>query len=167
MAPHFRVVVRPNEWSKQRHRETTRAFEWSWEAYESQLHVHPERLVVGRKLVEAVEEAIAERSLPWQLQFRQGYVAFQRSGGYNVVTVDVWWKKVPRLAVKLPAPPDELDLRSPYPLLVESWDSAEREWGWTVPTVEQVPDVGLAIDLSRTFQPTSGPMKWTSEGGSA
>lgn len=158
MAPDFRVVVKPNEWSKNARRETVRASEWDWDAYATQLRVPRERIEVGRKLVEEVEAAIAKRSLPWQRKFRQGYVAFQRPGGYNVVVVDVYRGKTPRFAVRLPAAPSELELSSPYPHLEASWDSAERDWGWTVPHSSLVPDVGLAIDVAPQYHPERGPM---------
>lgn len=125
----------------------------------------PDKTAVGRKLLEALEAAVAERNLPWQHRFRQGYVSFQRPGGYNVMFIDVYWARTPRLAVKLPASPLELDLTSPYPELQESWDPNERDWGWTIPTPEEVPDVGVAIEMTARYQPPTGPMRWTPPAG--
>jgi hypothetical protein len=89
---------------------------------------------------------------------RKGYVAIQRPGGYNVLVVDLWWNKAPRLAGKVPAEPAALGLASPFPHLLEIWIPAEREWGWTVPPGTAVPDVGVLIDLVQPFQPAQGPM---------
>ena len=132
--------------------------DWSWEAYETDLAVPADRVAVGREIHARIEAAAAVRGLPWHPVFRQGYVAFQRPGGYNVIVLDLWWRKVPRLAVKLPRSPDELGLGSPYPSLEASWQPGEKEWGWTVPSLDLVPDVGTAIDLVRPFHPDRGPM---------
>lgn len=159
-APHFRVVVQPNEWVKRVRPEPDAApAEWSWEAYGDVIGISQDRIRVGRELVQRVERAVDDRGLPWKRAFRKGYVAFQRPGGYNAVLVDLYWRKVPRLAVKVPGPPDELGLLDPYPDLNSDWESNERDWGWTVPSVEQIPDVSAAIDLIRPFHPDSGPMR--------
>ena len=158
LAPHFRVVVQPNEWSKEK-RAATPSSNWTWDTYAIELGIAEDRLVVGKELVARVEAAITARSLPWQSRFNKGYVAYLRKGGYKTAVVDVWWRKVPRIAVKLPKPPEELGLLSPYPALSEDWDSAEQEWGWTVPSVEEIPDVGMAIDIAAPFHPgEGGPM---------
>jgi hypothetical protein len=63
------------------------------------------RLAVGQALVEGLEQAVRERELPWQLQFRKGYVALQRPGCADGRVEDVYWRQAPRLALKLPGPP--------------------------------------------------------------
>jgi hypothetical protein len=113
---------------------------------------------VGQRLAAAIVAALRERGLSWQEVMRKGYVAFQRAGGYNAILVDLWWKRVPRLAGQIPAGPASLGLASPYPHLPEVWTQAEREWGWTVAPGTPLPDVGLLIDLIRPFQPATGPM---------
>lgn len=60
--------------------------------------------------------------------------------------------------MKIPAAPGELGLANPYPELEVSWGEAERDWGWTVPSIEQIPDVSVAIDLVRRFHPENGPL---------
>lgn len=92
------------------------------------------------------------------MRFRKGYVAFQRAGGYNVIIVDMYWKRVPRMAVKVPDELQALGLLAPYPQLNESWDATENEFGWTVPSLADVPDVETVIDLVAPFHPESGPM---------
>jgi CHAT domain len=131
---------------------------WSWEAYVTKLNIPPARIEVGRRLVADITAAVAERGLPWRVVMRKGYVAIQRPGGYNVLVVDLWWNKAPRLAGKVPAAPETLGLVSPFPHLREVWIPAEREWGWTVPRTTAVPDVGSLIDLIQPFQPDQGPM---------
>lgn len=132
--------------------------DWSWDAYAAELHVSAQKIEVGRTLFAAVEAVIGERQLPWTPVFRQGYVAFQRAGGYNAVLVDVWWSRLPVLAIKLPRSPAELGLTSPYPALQEIWNPNEKQWGWLIPSVTEIPDVRLAIDLTVPYQPASGPM---------
>ncbi len=157
-APHFRVVVQPNDWAKRAKRATTASVEWDWRSYAEQLGVPDERLHVGRALVDAVAEQVERRGLNLQQRFRQGYVAFQRPGGYNVVLIDVYTASTTRFSVKLPAHPERLGLTTPYPQLSQYWVEAEREWGWLVPAGDAVLDVGPALDATIAFQPSSGPM---------
>lgn len=157
-APHFKVLVQPNEWTKSVRPVVRTAGEWSWQRYADELGIRQERLAVGRSLVERAEDVINARNLAWQKRFRKGYVAFQRGGGYNVLLVDLWWRAVPRFAVKIPAAPAELGLVSPYPTLVDSWNPGENEWGWTVPSPADIPDLSKAVDLAMPFHPSNGPM---------
>jgi hypothetical protein len=134
------------------------AADWSWETYATELNVPPERIDVGQRLVAEITTAVRDRSLPWRVVMRKGYVAIQRAGGYNVLVVDLWWNRVPRLAAKIPAEPTTLGLTSPFPHLPEVWTPAEREWGWTVAPGTPLPDVGTLIDTILPFQPAQGPM---------
>lgn len=136
----------------------TRAVGWSWEAYATELNIPPERIDVGQRLVAAIMTAVRDRGLPWQVAMRKGYVAVQRSGGYNVLVVDLCWNRVPRLAAKIPAEPTALGLTSPFPQLPEVWTPAEHEWGWTVAPGTPLPDVGPLIDLILPYQSAPGPM---------
>jgi hypothetical protein len=158
LAPHFHVVVKPNEWVKSVRPAQAMPVEWTWELYGQELGLAQERLAIGRALVERVTAAIDERGLPWQPRFRKGYVAFQRAGGYNVVVVDLLWNKPPRLAIKIPAPPAQLGMASPFPGLAESWNEAEHEWGWTVSSIDGLLDVGDAIEIALPYNSGSGPM---------
>lgn len=151
-------MVQPNDWAKRAKRATTASVEWDWQGYADRLGVPDERLRVGRALVDAVAEQVERRNLNLQQRFRQGYVAFQRPGGYNVVLIDVYTTSVTRFSVKLPAPPERLALTTPYPQLEQYWVEAEREWGWLVPRDDALPDVGPALDATIAFQPSSGPM---------
>jgi hypothetical protein len=157
-APHFRVVVEPNEWVKRLRPDARAPASWDWDSFASVLGIADQRLGVGQALVTALRGAIDARGLAWQERFNKGYVAFQRRGGYNVVLVDLYWNRAPRLSVKLPAPPDELGLVDPYPELQQSWLPTEGEWGWTVPGLERVPDVSVIVELARTYHPESGPL---------
>jgi hypothetical protein len=136
---------------------------WTWETYAAKLDIPPERIQVGRRLVEKIIAAAGQRRLPWRVVMNKGYVAIQRPGGYNVLVVDLWWNRVPRLAAKIPAPPANLGLTSPYPRLPEVWTPAEHEWGWTVAPGTSLPDVGILIDLIRPFHPQQGPMTATAD----
>jgi len=157
-APHLQVLVRPNEWVQSAQRETAQQTQWSWEAYQTELRVPQDRLETGQRLVADLKAAVAERELPWQTQFRKGYVAIQRPGGYNVALVDVYWRGAPRLSIKLPDSPNMLGLSNPYPDLKEAWDAAENEWEWPTIPADRVPDVHAALDLARPYHPTAGAM---------
>lgn len=160
-APFFRVVVRPNEWSKAKQPSSSPA-DWSFHTYRSVLGVANEKVVVGEALVELLETLVAEEGLPWQPVFRKGYVAFKRPGDYNVLIVDLLWKAPPRIAVNLPRDASELGLVDPFPQLKSTTGN---EWGWTIPTVEVIPDLSPLLDIARTFHPESGPMVVPSELG--
>lgn len=158
-APHFRVVVQPNEWKKRARPESSSPAAWDWLSYGEALGIDQHRIEVGRVLVERIEAALRARGLPWKTVFRKGYVGFQRNGGYNVLIVDLYGRRETRLAVKVPAPIAELGAPDPFPDLESSWAADEREWAWAVPSVASVPDVNLAIELAHRFQPESGPMR--------
>ncbi|WP_127938611.1 hypothetical protein [Nonomuraea polychroma] len=164
-APNFKVVVRPNDYTKSTQTSRRRANAWSWEAYVEELRVPLERVEVGRRLLEAIINEIEERGLAWQPVMNKGYVAIQRPGGYNVFTIDVYWNRAPRLAAKLPSPPDTLALANPYPHLQDVWTANEREWGWTIPPGTELPDLDPLFDLVTPLHPASGPMPIPSELG--
>jgi hypothetical protein len=37
-------------------------------------------------------------------------------------------------------------------------DSGDKQWTWEVPTLDAVPDVAPAIELTSRYQPSAGPM---------
>jgi len=133
--------------------------EWEWERYGIELGIPEDRLAVGRKLVNQLSGVLAEMNLPWHAVFRKGYVAFQRRSGYNTLILDLYWRKAPRLAIKLPREPSALALVSPYPGLDESWYQDEREWGWTLSKLSDIPDLRPAVTIAERFHPTAGPTK--------
>jgi hypothetical protein len=158
-APHFKLVVRPNEWAKKVRPRAGSAVTWSWQTYASELHVPDERIEVGERLVQAIIVAVEERGLPWQPVMNKGYVAIQRPGGYNALVVDVYYYRTTRLAAKIPGEPQSLGLTSPFPQLQDVWTPTERQWEFMIPPGGQIPDVGPLIDLIRPFQPSNGPMR--------
>jgi alkylated DNA nucleotide flippase Atl1 len=131
--------------------------EWNWDRYVAELGLPDDRLSLGRELVNLLSEAIAEKGLPWHVAFRKGYIAFQRSGGYNTLLVDVYWRKPLRLAVKLPDSPTALSLVNPYPELEETWHQEDREWSWTLYPLDIVPDPRPVIDIAERFHQEAGP----------
>jgi hypothetical protein len=153
LAPHFRVVVKPNEWSKRVRPEAPELVEWNWDTYESVLRAPAHKLEISRKLVERVEETLKQRGLYLALAFRKGYMGFQRGGGYNVITVDFAGYKEVRFSIKLPGSPEEIGIQNPYPKLQTKWLEQWKEWGWMISTSEDVPDVGPAVDLARKYTP--------------
>jgi hypothetical protein len=155
MAPHFRVVVKPNEWAKRVRPEPSELIEWGWDAYSSQMRAPAHKLDIARQLTEKVESAVAERDLDLKKVFRKGYIAFQRSGGYNVMTIDFWGYRKVRFSVKLPGPPEDLGIVSPYPTLEVRWIPEWREWGWMIASAAEIPDVVPAVELARRFLSTT------------
>jgi len=151
-APYLKTVVRPNQWAKKVRAETPAPREWSFEAYRADLGTSPERVAVARELVARTEQQARDRGHEWKIVFRKGYVAFQKAGGRNSVIVDVLWRKPLRFAVKLPDSPEALGLADPYPTLESDWHQGEREWGWTIPTLANVPDLSPLFDIIEPFQ---------------
>ena len=131
--------------------------EYGWDDYAA-LGIPPDRITIGRALVERLEQAVVDLGLPWETKFRKGYVAIQRAGGYNVAIVDLWGNAVPRLAVKLPADPESLGLADPYAGRYRVTWTGENEWGWTISSDEDIPDVRPALHLAVRFHPVAGPM---------
>jgi hypothetical protein len=162
LAPNFRVLVQPNDWAKRVRpasaRASARAADWDWIKYRDDLKIPVERLAIGRALVDQLEGEIAGQGVPWHIQFRKGYLALLRPGGYRVAIIDLYWKYAPRFAVRLPETPEALGYSSPYPELSASWDGAENMWGWTVPSVDAVPHVATALALVEPLHPETGRM---------
>jgi hypothetical protein len=145
-------------------RSYVRRSDWTWEAFGEELRVPQNRIEVGQRLEQALAELIRVENLDWRIVPRQGYMSVLRPGDYKVAIIDVYWRKMPRIAFKLPATPAELGIESPYPHLAEDWDPGEKEWGWTVPSVDDIPDLRLALSLVRSYVPTSGRVRWGGTG---
>ena len=75
---------------------------WSFEEYEADMNFPPDRLSFAREAVKTIESLVAQQGLPWTKIFRKGYIVFQRSGGYNVLGVDLMWRRPPRVWIKYP-----------------------------------------------------------------
>jgi hypothetical protein len=148
LAPDFKVVVRPNEWAKQARSDPQTRISWDFELYASELHFRSDRIELARRAVAAIEREIEFAGEQWQRFFRKGYVVFQRSGGYNVMGVDLMWRRPLRIWVKLPAEPTELAIANPYPNLETTWSAGDREWGWTIPPNSQLPDLQPLIEVA-------------------
>jgi hypothetical protein len=135
--------------------------EVGWDDYEERLE--PERFELVRRLFERIGEAIQDRGLGWVPRLRAGYLGFQRSGEYNCAGVDVRRDSPVGFWIKLPLPPEELrrlghDIPDLYPGLVARWDAGNKQWRWAVPSLEAIPDVTPAIELTGRYQPAAGPM---------
>ena len=102
---------------------------WTWERYRTELKIPPERVEVGQRLIEAIVAALGDRHLPWHVFMRKGYIAIQRSGGYNVVVVDLWGNRVPRLAGKVPAEPGKPWSGQPLPSSPRGLDPGRTRMG--------------------------------------
>jgi hypothetical protein len=158
LAPNFRVLVQPNDWAKGIRPTAAPSVDWDWAKYRDDLKIPDSRLEVGRALADQLEKEIAGQGVPWTIHFRKGYLALLRPGGYRVAIVDLYWKQAPRFAVRLPDTPEALGFPSPYPNLNTSWDAAENMWGWTIPSITDVPHVGTALAVVESLNPETGPM---------
>jgi len=131
--------------------------QWTWEGYAAQLE--PERLAVVRRLYDQLTRYVEEHNLPWTPTLREWWLGYQRPGRYYVPVVTLRRENPIEFAVKLPDDPDHLKLDNPYPHLKTWWDSRNRQWTWAIPSPDDVPNVGPALDLSSRLQPERGPMR--------
>lgn len=134
----------------------------NWAYYQQRLQ--PERLSVVQEIYRRIEDAIAERDLPWQPKLMPAYVGFYRPGVYYCCGIAVKKEQPAEFWVKLPLPPDELrargdDVPNLYPELRARWDKGNKQWTWEIPTVGAIPDIGRAIELTTRYQPASGAMQ--------
>jgi hypothetical protein len=144
--------------------------EVGWDDYEARLQ--PDRFALVRRLFEWIDEAIEDRGLGWVPRLRSGYFGFQRPGGYYCAGVGIHRESPVDFWIKLPLAPDELrrlghDIPDLYPDLVARWDAGNKQWRWAVPTLEAIPDVVPAIELTSRYQPLGGPMLIPASGGSS
>jgi hypothetical protein len=140
----------------------SRRAEVDWDYYEAQLP--RARFELVRSLFERIEQAVNERNLGWMPKLTAAwYFSFQRPGGYICTGVDMRRERPVEFWIRLPLAPDELrhlghNIPDLYPELVSRWAANHKQWTWEVPSLEAVPDVVPAIELTRRYQPTGGPM---------
>jgi hypothetical protein len=127
----------------------------TWDDYQQRLT--PENFAVARGVYERLEQWIADRGLPYTPVLRRGHYSFQRAGGYGVVGMDIRSAAPCKFWVKLPRDPAELGLADPYPALGGYWFPKYKQWYWDIPSLQQIPDVGPALELSIPLQPAAGP----------
>lgn len=150
-------LVRRRRKEREEERARTEPDEWTWEGYEE--HFPAEQVSVAKRVFEDLARYVTENELPWKPAFRAWWLGFKRPGGYYVPVIDLRRENPIEFSVKLPDSPDRLGLPDPYPELDSRWDRAHRQWRWTIPTIADIPDVRLALELSRRFQPEKGPME--------
>jgi hypothetical protein len=131
--------------------------EGSWDVYGGRYPDH--QVLIARALYDRITRYVDEHDLPWTPALRSWWLGYKRPGGYYVTTIGLRVGKPIEYAVKLPVGPEKLQLINPYPQLETRWDEAVRQWTWLIPAVNQVPDVSLALDISRKHQPEKGPMR--------
>jgi hypothetical protein len=143
-------MVRPRSGNQARSKSTLSDREsWDWKAFEEKLNMSEERITIAKQLVEDLDAEISRRKLPWTKVFRKGYVAFNRAGGFNVVGVDLMWKKPVRLFLTLPSGhEDQPELKSPFPDLSEVWAGYGKQWGWHVDKTGDVKSMSDLVDMA-------------------
>jgi hypothetical protein len=149
-------LVRRRRKEQEEERARLEPAEWSWESYAEQF---PDpQLAVARRLFDQLTRYVQEHQLPWTPALRAWWLGYKRPGGYYVPVINLRREKPTEFGVKLPDSPERLGLHDPYPDLKSWWDAPNRQWTWAIASPDDVPDVGLAVDLSRGLQPDKGPM---------
>jgi hypothetical protein len=137
------------------------AIDVDWEFYEQALT--SDRYAIAQELFGRIEENLVARRVQLTPVLRRAYFAFQRTGGYGVVGVELFRERPVEFWIKLPSSPDELralghELANPYPGLEPHWNAKNRQWEWPVAAMSEVPDVASAIDITMQYQPEVGSM---------
>lgn len=130
--------------------------EGSWDSYEARFP--HEQVAIARSLFEKLARYVDEHDLAWTPSLRSWWLGYKRAGGYYVAVINLRVEKPIEFMVKLPGSPQLLGLTDPYPSLKSRWEQSTRQWGWAVPTLQDVPDPASAIDVAREHQPARGPM---------
>jgi len=132
----------------------------TWDILEQTLP--PANFEVTRTLYDRIEAAVSANGYPWKPAIRNSYMAFYRSGNYAVVSIEFYSTRPVNFGIKLPGSPADMGVLNPYPHLQDSWVPTHRQWNWAIPTVDAIPDLSAAIELTAKYQPPSGPMAvWT------
>jgi hypothetical protein len=88
VAPHFRVLVKPNDWRKAARAETQQdVVQWTWDAYVDVLQQPPAKVAIANHLADLLQAAGDERSLEWRPRFNKGTWYSSEA----VVTTSSWW----------------------------------------------------------------------------
>lgn len=128
-----------------------------------QQRLQPDRFALVRTLIERIDQAVRERDLGWIPVLRSKYFSFQRPGGYACIGAEVRQETPVELWIKLPLAPDALrrlghDIAEPYPELASRWYEPSKQWIWAIPSLEAIPDIAPAVELTSRYQPLNGPM---------
>jgi hypothetical protein len=135
--------------------------------------VSQEKYAIAKAIYDQLEQAVSDRGLPWTPLFKRGYFGFYRPGDYYVVGAELRSKnQAMQFRIKLPLAPEELqalghEIENPYPQLTDHWDARNRQWNWEIPSLDAVPNLGAAVDLTSRYQPVSGHMPTPSAESSA
>lgn len=130
--------------------------DYTWEDYAQRYPAN--QVAIARELYRRVEAYVSERDLPWVPTLRSHYLGFQRPGSYYVPVIELYAERPVQLSAKFPDSPERLGIVNPYPDLSQVWIPGNRQWRFDIPTLEDVPDVAKLLDLSRPYQPETGPM---------
>lgn len=149
-------LVRRRRKKREEERARQQPEEWTWERYADEFPA--QQLGVARQVFDDLARYVSENDLQWTPTLRSWWLGFKRPGGYYVPVIDLRRERPIEFSVKLPASPERLGLEDPYPQLESRWVQVHHQWRWAIPTVDDIPDLSLAIRISLDYQPDRGPM---------
>lgn len=144
---------------------TARSGDVDWDYYNARLG--PERFGLLRAIYDRMAGAIAAQGFTWQSKLKGDYLGFypsERPGmGYRC-GVNIYMTQPMRFWIKLPDSPAKLrdhgeDVPDLYPELVGRWDGGNRQFEWSVASIDSIPDdLGPAVSLTSRYLPGVSPM---------
>jgi hypothetical protein len=105
--------------------------DWSWEKYQQELKVSPERIEMGKRFANQLLALIDRHGWNLEMRFRKWYCPFQLPGSWNVFDLALsgasgsgtGWS----LAIKLPGTPDRLGLDLPIWAASPKWEEGYKQ----------------------------------------
>jgi hypothetical protein len=126
-----------------------------WNTYSRQ--VRETNLPIMRELFERLCDAIQTRGLSWKARREGETIGFKSPPD---PTFKIALQSFPRgaMVVEPPSllihpriPLADLGVVDPYPALESFWVERFSAYGWSVPTLRQIPDVRIAVDLAAQY----------------
>ena len=119
----------------------------TWSDYEAKYS--PALVAIARALTDRIEAYLAARAdLAW-VPYQRSYYLMWKCDGKVVVGVTFWKSKAVIFGVRYPREPLLDGHANPYDPLLAKWNPRDRQWMWTIDSIDEVPDVAPALDLAR------------------
>ena len=113
--------------------------EWDWGKYRSELKISPDRIEIGKYILEGLTKLNSDKDWGLTPVFRKYYVALKKFG-YNIVEIDLYYAKKTYLSIQLPKPPKELDLPEIHTELEQDFSQVYKRYSF------EFTDININVD---------------------